>query len=145
MGDSDSLPFPPPFFPLRGCIFVISNNAFKDYISLNPSISEKMDFVIDFLKFSSSCAYICGETFSKVKEQMKGKESSFKYFNTAIKDGGSITGNSTLGSHEKDIVFLAGARMPYEWTCWCGKTFVKNTPQGLGMARSNHLRSHLHG
>jgi len=32
----------------------------------------------------------------------------------------------------------------YRWTCsTCGKTFQKNTPQGLGMARENHMRKHL--
>jgi len=31
----------------------------------------------------------------------------------------------------------------YIWKCWrCGKRFVKTTPQGRGIARSNHLRSH---
>jgi hypothetical protein len=31
----------------------------------------------------------------------------------------------------------------YKWTCnECGKTFTADTPQGMGMKRSNHLRSH---
>ena len=33
--------------------------------------------------------------------------------------------------------------MKYYWKChYCQKNFVKNTPQGLGLARSNHLRKH---
>ena len=32
----------------------------------------------------------------------------------------------------------------YRWTCSiCNKTFTKGTPQGLGMARQNHMRKHL--
>ena len=30
----------------------------------------------------------------------------------------------------------------YYWRCKCGKRFCKNTPQGIGIARSNHLRKH---
>ena len=31
----------------------------------------------------------------------------------------------------------------YTWVCkHCGKIFVKDTKQGLGLARSNHLRKH---
>ena len=31
----------------------------------------------------------------------------------------------------------------FRWTCpTCGKEFVKDTPQGLGLAKENHMRTH---
>ena len=32
----------------------------------------------------------------------------------------------------------------YYWKCKCGKIFKKETPQGIGIAKRNHLRGKKH-
>lgn len=54
-----------------------------------------------------------------------------------------MPGNGDHGSNP----FRQYEYLPYVWDCpFCGTIIRKDTPQGLGMAKNNHLRKHgYHG
>jgi hypothetical protein len=89
---------------MRDCIFVFDKKLVQDYFDYN----QDAEFLLDYIKYASSEAFVCANVHSSIREQTIGKESSYQYISSVLQDGGNVTGDASFGTEEKDLLFLAG-------------------------------------
>lgn len=73
---------------------------------MNPSESVNCEYLIDFIPFSHSKCYVGRTTYNSIKTQAEAS-AGFTGLAKIIKSAEEIIGDSTFGSEDKDIMFLA--------------------------------------
>ncbi len=81
----------------------------QDYFANNLQ-SKECKSAVDYINTVKDCKpYILGSLYAKIIEKIAGQNAGVaEYISSVVEDGGKITGMSSLGEEDKDILFMAG-------------------------------------
>jgi hypothetical protein len=81
----------------------------QDYFS-NNNQSKECKSAVDYINTVKDCKpYILNSLYATIMKRIADKnEGVAEYIASIVEDGGKITGASSLGEEDKDILFLAG-------------------------------------
>ena len=89
--------------------FVLAKDVLNDYFGNSP-MTKECKSAVDYINTVKGCRpYILGKVHVEVIKRIGSNNAGvIEYINSVVSDGGSITGTSSFGDEDKDLLFLAG-------------------------------------